>query len=41
MLVRTPTPKGGGVPPPPSTDPKMVVQINGFCGAPEAPEILF
>ena len=27
-----PTPKGGGVPPPPSTDPKMVVQNNGFCG---------
>ena len=26
-----PTPKGGGVPPP-STDPKMVVQNNGFCG---------
>ena len=24
-------PKGGGYPPP-STDPKMVVQINGFCG---------
>ena len=28
-----PTPKGGGgVPSPPSTDPKMVVQNNGFCG---------
>ena len=28
-----PDPKGGGVPPP-STDPKMVVQNNGFCGRP-------
>ena len=39
-----PTPKGGGYPPPsafvcflirshpPSTDPKMVVRNNGFCG---------
>ena len=26
-----PDPKGGGYPPP-STDPKMVVQDNGFCG---------
>ena len=26
-----PTPKGGGGTPPPSTDPKMVVQKNGFC----------
>ena len=28
----TPDPKGGGVPPPPSTNPKMVLQNNGFCG---------
>ena len=27
-----PDPKGGGVTPPPSTDPKMGVQNNGFCG---------
>ena len=27
-----PTPKGGGGTPPPPTDPKMVVQNNGFCG---------
>ena len=31
ILVRT-RPQGGGVTPPPSTDPKMVVQNNGSCG---------
>ena len=31
ILVRTRPQRGGGVPPP-STDHKMVVQNNGFCG---------
>ena len=31
ILVKFLTPKGGGGTPP-STDPKMVVQNNGFCG---------
>ena len=32
ILVRTRPQRGGVTPPPPSTDPKMVVQNNGFCG---------
>ena len=32
ILVRTRPQRGGVYPPPPSTDPNIVVQNNGFCG---------